>query len=213
MKIDAVILAKSTMWGKFCVAGIDIHSGMWVRFVSYADGEPLDDSLMMFINASGSCEVMDAARIRIAQRIPRHNHTEDCMIERDAWLKLGRFSMNDVLLAHPEEEYRFIFGNDREYVDEYEMRKLRFRYSLILIKAENLVINFEYNRKQEVKTTAEFIHNNRKYKYIRVTDPEYEFTEIRDKIIINKAYLVMSMPVKPFWGRYYKLIAKILLPD
>ena len=41
MKVDAVILAKSTMWGRFCVAGIDIPSGMWLRFTGYDDGEPI----------------------------------------------------------------------------------------------------------------------------------------------------------------------------
>ena len=82
MKIDAVILAKSNMWGNYCVAGIDISSGRWVRFVSYGDGEPLNDSQMMFVNAPGSCEPLDLARVRVAKRLPHANHTEDCMIEQ-----------------------------------------------------------------------------------------------------------------------------------
>ena len=209
MKIDAVILAKSTMWGNFCVAGIDIHSGMWVRFVSYGDGEPLNDSQMMFINAAGSCEPLDVARIRIAKRLPKHNHSEDCMIERDAWLKLGRFTIYDVLKIHDEEEYRYIFGNNREYVTEQEMHELRHRYSLILVKAENLTLHTERNRQNELKTRAEFIHHGRQYKYIRVTDPEYEYDSDRECVKIGDAYLAMSMPVKPFRGRYYKLVAKI----
>ena len=208
MKIDAVILAKSTMWGKFCVAGIDVHSGGWVRLVGYRDGDPLDDSQMMFINDCGSCQPLDLARIRIAQRLPRHNHVEDCMIERDAWLKLGRLSVNEVLQTHPEESYRFIFGNGMEYVTDEEMSQLRFRYSLILIRAESLTLAPERNRKDELKARASFIHNGRQYEHIRVTDPEYEHRT--DTFTLGTAYLVMSMPVNPFKGRYYKLIAKIL---
>ena len=209
MKIDAVILAKSTMWGNFCVAGIDMHSGMWVRFVSYGDGEPLDDSQMMFINDSGSCNPLDVARIRIVHRMPRKNHTEDCMIERDAWLKLGRLTIEEVLQVHVAESYRYIFGNDREYVDEEEMKQLRLRYSLILIKAESLRLYHEYNFEGERKTRAEFVHNGRKYTAIRVTDPEYSGQLMN----FETAYLVMSMPAKPFMGRYYKLIAKIFPPQ
>ena len=209
MKIDTVLLAKSTMWGKFCTAGIDIHSGMWVRFVGYEDGDPLDDSQMMFLNDGGSCEPLDVARVRIAKRIPRGNHTEDCMIERDAWLKLGRMSIQDVLRVHPEEEYRYIYGSDKEYLTESEMLEKRFRYSLILIRAENLTIHFELNRKGEIRGRAEFIHHGRAYSNIRITDTEYEPQEMRDDQNIGNAFLVMSMPVKPFNGLYYKLIAKI----
>ena len=208
MKIDAVILAKSTMWGKFCVAGIDVRTGYWVRFVGYGDGNPLDDSQMMFINDAGSCEPLDLARIRVAKRIPRHNHVEDCMIERDAWLKLGRLSIDEVLAVHPEESYRFIYGNGREYVDEEEMMELRFRYSLILIRADNLTLRPERNRNDELRARAFFTHNGRDYEHIRVTDPDYE--HCTDSLKLGGAYLVMSMPVKPFNGRYYKLIAKIL---
>ena len=209
MKIDAVILAKSTMWGNFCVAGIDIHSGMWVRFVSYGDGEPLNDSQMMFINFPGSCEPLDVARIRVAKRLPKHNHSEDCMIERDAWLKLGRFTIHDVLKIHEDEEYRYIFGNNREYLTGQEMRTLSHRYSLILVKAENLTLYTERNYSNELKTRAEFTHQGRQYRYIRVTDPEYEYASEGECVKIGDAYLTMSMPVKSFRERYYKLIAKI----
>ena len=209
MKIDAVILAKSSMCGKFCVAGIDIKSGMWVRFIGYGNGEPLDDSQMLFINDGGSCEPLDVARIRIARELPHHNHTEDYMIERDMWLRLGRMSIQDVLRVHPEEEYRFIFGNDREYVTDEEMRELRHRYSLILIRAEKLTLYVERNFDGELKIRAEFVHHGREYRYIRVTDPDYVPKTPGASEIIGNAYLVMSMPVKPFKGRYYKLVAKI----
>ena len=208
MKIDAVILAKSSMWGKFCVAGIDIHSGMWVRFIGYGDGEPLDDSQMLFINDGGSCEPLDVARIRIARELPRKNHTEDYMIERDMWLHLGRMTIQEVLQIHPEEEYRFIFGNDREYVSEFEMSKLRHRYSLILIRAENMTLYVERNRDGELKVRAEFVHHGRQYSRIRVTDPYY-LPKREGRLRLGDAYLTMSMPVKPFHGRYYKLVAKI----
>lgn len=211
MKLDTVILAKSNMWGNYCVAGIDIHSGMWVRLVSYGDGKPLNDSQMMFINDEGSCQPLDAARIRIAKRLPKHNHVEDCMIERDAWLKLGRMTLQEVLSIHEDEEYRQIFGNDREYLTEQEMQKLKHRYSLILVKAENLTLYTERNRKRELKTRATFIHHGREYSAIRVTDPEYELKTDDVNVKIGDAYLTMSMPVKPFNGRYYKLIAKILI--
>ena len=209
MNIDAVLMAKSTMWGKFCTAGIDIHSGMWVRFVGYGDGDPLDDSQMMFLNDGGSCEPLDVARVRVAKRVPGKNHTEDCMIERDGWLRLGRMTIQDVLKIHDEEEYRYIYGNGREYLTEEEMQQKRFRYSLILVRAENLTLRIKQSFEGQKRVRAEFVHHGRPYQDIRVTDTEYEPENVRDGQRIGTAFLVMSMPVKPFKGRYYKLIAKI----
>ena len=213
MKIDAVIMAKSDMWGKFCVAGIDVHSGMWVRFVGYEDGNPLDESQMMFINDGGSCNPLDLARIRIAKRFPRHNHVEDCMIERDAWMRLGRLTIQEVLSVHDEEEYRYIFGNGREYLTDDEMKNLRLRYSLILIRAENMTLYSEENTRGEIKYRAEFTHCGRTYTRIRVTDPEYSPKRSGLRMTIGTAYLTMSLPAKPFNERYYKLVAKIFPAD
>ena len=216
MKLDAVIMAKSTMFGNFCVAGIDVESGEWVRFVAFETGEPLADFQLMFVNDSGSCEPLDVGRIGIARRIPRHNHTEDCMIKYTPWLKMGRMELAEVFKIHPPEEHEYIFGTPRNYVDEFEMRELRLRYSLILIEVESLRIYFAPNSRGLMRGKADFIYNGVEYRNIRVTDPKYE-TEpdltiaTKFSLTMPRAYLVMSMPVRPFEanGRYYKLIAKI----
>ena len=216
MKIDAVILAKSSMWGNFCVAGIDIDTGKWVRFVSYEKGEPLADYQLIFVNSGGSCEPLDVGRIGIAQRIPRRNHTEDCMIKYSPWLKIGKLKFEDVLKIHPAEDHKFIFGNANNYITEYEMQRFRFNYSLILIHVEKLEIFFENNFTGNIRGRANFIYNGVKYRFIRVTDTGYEPDEQAGiskefRIMLPRAYLVMSMPVSPFQGRYYKLIAKIFV--
>ena len=61
----------------------------------------------------------------------------------------------------------------------------------------------------KLKIRAEFVHHGREYRYIRVTDPDYEAKNFGASVKIGDAYLAMSMPVKPFKGRYYKLVAKI----
>ena len=213
MKIDAVILAKSTMWGAFCVAGLDVNNDRWVRFVSFEDGDPLADYQLMFMNSPGSCQPLDVGRISIAREIPKRNHSEDVMIKRDLWLKLGRMTIDDVLKFHPAEEYRYIFGNDCEYVTEGEMMRLGFRYSLILVHVQGLSVRYEQNFSGKIRGRAEFSYNGVCYRNIRVTDPEYEHG--KGSVNFGEAFLVMSMPVKPFRenGRYYKLIAKIFTKE
>jgi len=214
MKIDAVIMAKSLMFGNFCVAGIDVETGAWVRFVAFETGEPLADFNLMFVNASGSCEVLDVGRIGIARKIPKNNHTEDLMIKYTPWLKMGRMKIDEVLKIHEPENHEFIFGTPHDYVHASEMQKLKLNYSLILIKVEDLKIHFLENFHGDIRGRADFIYNGVEYKNIRVTDPYYEINENLIKnycFMMKNAYLVMSMPASPFWknGKYYKLIAKI----
>ena len=212
MKIDSVIMAKSNMFGKFCVAGIDLYSGKWVRFVSFEDGEPLEDFQLIFINSPGSCKVLDTARIPIARKIghSRQNHSEDFMIKYAAWLKLGQMNLQDVIKFHPPENYDYLFGNSREYLTLDEMSSCKINYSLILIEAEDLKIYHELNYNNELKTRADFDYNGDLYTHIRVTDPDFDNGK---NLLIPHAYLVMSMPAKPLRenGRFYKLIAKIFV--
>ena len=216
MKIDAVIMAKSTMLGNFCVAGIDINSGKWVRFVSFEDGNPLADFQLMFVNQGGSCQPLDIGRIGIAGKVPKLNHSEDCMIKYTPWLNMGHMEIENVLEIHPAENHEYIFGNVENYIDEIEMQRYGFNYSLILIQVKDLQIIFEKNFKQELKGRADFLYNGRQYKHMRITDPEYQLhnnnSMIADfKITASKAYLVISMPAQSFYGRYYKLVAKIFI--
>ena len=211
-------MAKSTMFGNFCVAGIDMNSGEWVRFVAFETGDPLADYELIFVNEIGGCEPLDAARIGIARRVPRRNHTEDCMIKRMAWLKLGRMNLDDVFKIHPPEnhQHQFVFGTPRNYIDEFEMRELNLKYSLTLVSVENLKIIFSENVHGIIRGKACFSYNGVDYDDVRVTDPAYETVLPFMKnfsIKIPAACLVMSMPSKPLQvketGRYYKLIAKI----
>ena len=54
------------------------------------------------------------------------------------------------------------------------MNFYNFNYSLILIQVKDLKIIFERNFKNELKGRADFIYNGNKYKYMRITDPEYQ---------------------------------------
>ena len=214
MKIDAVIMAKSSMYGNFCVAGINIETGEWVRFVAFETGEPLADFNLMYVNAPGSCEVLDIGRIGIAREVPKNNHTEDLMIKYTPWLKMGRMKLDEVLKIHAPEEHKFIFGTPLNYVDVSEMQKLKLNYSLILIKVEKLEISFIKNFRGDIRGRANFIYNGVEYSDIRVTDPYYEINDSFMKnysLKTDAAYLVMSMPSTPFYknGKYYKLVAKI----
>ena len=210
MKIDSVIMAKSNMFGKFCVAGIDLYSGKWVRFVSFEDGAPLEDFQLIFINSPGSCKILDTARIPIARKIghSRQNHSEDFMIKYEAWLKLGQMDLQEVIKFHPPENYDYLFGNSREYLTLDEMSKYKINYSLIFIEVEDLKIYHEFNYNNELKARANFDYNGDLYTHIRVTDPEFDNAK---NLLIPHAYLVMSMPAKPFYEKFYKLIAKIFV--
>ena len=202
MKIDAVILTKSNMWGKFCVAGIDVNCGKWIRFVLDEYGEPLSDANLKFTNTSGICKPLDIVRFEAVRYAPIRNHTENYIVEPFSCTKLGSCGIDDVLKIHPAEMHKYIFCTNDSNIGGRFMDRLRLNYSLMLIYADTVEI-----RSNDGKSRAAFMYNGTQYEYMRITDPDYAG---RNELI-TEAYIVMSMPNTPFRanGKYYKFVAKI----
>ena len=214
--IRAVILTKSNMFGNFCVAGIDVSTGQWVRFVANQKGDPLTREHLR-LQDGGECEPLDVVDVDVSRHVPARHHTENYLIRpRLPWVKIAQWRMGDVLDLHPVETHRFLYGDFRPYLEEPFLSKLNFNYSLILIQVRNLAIEYERNAQGEVKPKASFSYNRESYRWIRVTDPFYAPDEEGDAgegIAIGDAYLVVSLPQDSYHGKYYKLIAKIFPID
>ena len=192
---DAVILTKSYMQGGFCVAGIDVKTGKWIRFVRDEKGSSMPYSFPY--------NPLDVVRVEIDRYNPVRNHTEDYIVK--ALKLISRVSLNDVINIHAPENHGFIFGNSSTTLSEQEMQMFNFDYSLIFIRVEGMHI---YQRKRSNKYVAYFDYNGVYYKNLRITDPIYN-PKLGD-LYFENAYIVVSMPKDSFRdGLYYKFVAKI----
>ena len=207
MEHKIVILTKSAMHKGFCVAGIDIDSGTWVRLVSDKNGSPLGKNYTAYRNTIGECQPLDVVSVNIIAKVPIRNQQENFQINAESMYKLGTCSLSQVLHIHQAENHQYIFGNALKRLTENNMQGFNFNHSLILVYVHDLI----FTTSDYGKNKANFIYNDIQYKYMSVTDPEYFAEKIADGTKFRNAYLVVSMPKEPHErdGYYYKLIAKI----
>lgn len=206
MEHKIVILTKSAMHKGFCVAGIDIDSGTWVRLVSDKNGSPLNAYYTAYCNTNGECRPLNVVSVNIIANVPIHNQRENCQISAESMYKLGTCeNIHQVLQFHQAENHQYIFGNALKRLTENNMQGFNFNHSLILVYVHDLI----FTTSDYGKNKANFIYNGIQYKYMSVTDPEYFAEKIADGTKFRNAYLVVSMPKDSFQGYYYKFIAKI----
>lgn len=202
--IELAILTKSSKNRGYCVAGIEIKSGEWVRLVSSdADSHgALFDRNMQYKNG-GVCQILDVARVPILRSVSGEYQPENVLIdERIPWEKTGRLSVDELLALHPVEDHPNLLGNTYPYITKERIGMVG--HSLALVMVNDLVITHP----EERKTKAEFTYLGIQYRDMAVTDRDYY--RVQNNTCIETAILVVSLPDAPISERkYYKFIAKI----
>lgn len=200
--MDVVILTKSSKFGGYCVAGIDIKSGKWIRLVSCGDANrgPLLKKHMEYRDGS-ACSILDIARVPIIRRVPSDHQPENVLIdEGERWEKVGRLSVEGLLDLHPAEKHRYLLGNAYSYITKDRIGTVG--HSLVLVQVSDL----EITHPDERKTKASFRYRGTLYKDMSVTDPDHYKTPYE----AENAILVLSLPDTPVNERYYyKFVAKV----
>ena len=204
MEKNIAILTKSSKNKRYCVAGIDMNNGMWVRLVSadeISHGALSNDD--MRYDDGSPCNILDVAKIQIVCPAPNDFQPENVLIDaKKPWKRLGHLSIKDVLSIHPAERHSVILGNKYAYLTDAKIGTVG--HSLVLIQVRDLMLS----RSENLKTKAQFYYGAYKYEKMSVTDPQYY--SVVDPMNIGNAVLVVSLPDAPHNEKYYyKFIAKI----
>ena len=208
MKRKVAILTKSSKHGGFCVAGIDLDTGEWIRLVSN-DTQTHGALSRQDITYEDRriCTPLDVVLVDIVGAAPLVHQPENYLIDsRRYWEKTGECTLSDVLDVHPAEVRPYLYGNLNSFVDDEEIDDIG--YSLTLVKVASLTINQTTNIYGKPKTKASFVYNGKLYTNMSVTDPD--FYSVPDGTRYANAYLVISLPDTPIPENcYYKFVAQI----
>lgn len=207
MNIDVAIMTRSSKHGGYCVAGIDMKNGNWVRLTSNDEeshGALFADDIRY--ENGRLCEPLDIVRVELIGNNPSQYQPENMLIDNSYfWVKKGECTIHDILRIHPSEQHDLILGNRYEYIRENSIGEVG--HSLVLVKVSNLVLRV-VNSFGSLKTKADFSYNSIEYNFFSVTDPNY--FRLPNTITLKKAILVMSLPDSPYpEDKYYKFIAQI----
>ena len=209
MQVELVILTKSSKHKGYCVAGVDVKNGQWIRLVSADESShgALFQRDMKYADKTAS-QILDVVRVQVVDRYPSANQPENVLIAQNhCWEKTGSLTIDEVLKIHPPEKHSLIFGNLFPYVIEADIGAIG--YSLALVHGKYLHITRKPNPYGvNEKTKVSFKCGPKWYNNISVTDSDYY--DIPDGTKISNAILVISLPDTPYpRDEYYKFVAKI----
>ncbi|MEN1761572.1 dual OB domain-containing protein [Anoxynatronum sibiricum] len=220
MKKSIILLTKSKKYRNYCIAGIDINNGEWVRIVSndtnihYA----VKQEDIMYEN-NEEAEIFDIIAIECEKDRKSYYQSENYIFDNAYyWEKIGKATINDVLAIKPCENRNFIFYDTNKKVASDYLKTINSDdiYSLMLICPTNVeIIVKQWSHDEEKKITMNFEYNSNRYRYIPITDEIFN-NQHRTKIDGNYSLHynpILIMSLGEMYERdkcHYKLIASVL---
>ena len=217
MKIfKLVILAVSAKHNNYCVAGVDIDSGKWIRPISeraeLEEAVPLED--LKYPDGS-HVELLDVVEIKFSDRsVDNPIQPENFFYnQKYFWQKVGRVTLQEVIDKRGYDLRDKIFYNNERSIFGVDVEKISARESLLLLPVENLFIAVEQD-KEHKKFFADFEYRGKKYFRFSVGDKavrkKYETNGAGKYLLKASASVVFSL-TNPFRANYqcYKMLAQI----
>lgn len=201
---DMVILTRSIKHGEYCVAGIDVHTGQWIRLVSddvSTEGALTRKDLLM--DNHNIAELLDVAHVKNAEYCPTPVQTENYRIDRKTTLGyLGRTTIEDVLKHYPQPKKNEIFIGSSSVIQPWRIGKIDHSLEL------HTVTDLTFYKAE--KSKADFSIGQQRFCGYSMTDQRY-YDYCDRKLTIQAANIVCSLPDDK-WARdncYCKFIAAI----
>ena len=206
MKKEIIILTKSAKINGFCVAGIDIHNGEWIRLVS-EDNEAGEGAVLrkdLLYNDYSEAQIFDIIEVN-GYNSPTNAQKEN-FIYNGKWNKIGTGSLQNVISKCSCN--RFIFGSTSATLNESEITG----ESLLLAIIDNITIDVYVNDFGKKKFKINFTCNGSKYDGINLSDIELknQCSRVGKYSIDGQHYAVFSITGKfRETELYYKMLAKL----
>lgn len=111
MNKNIVLLACSKKHNNYCVAGIDVESGEWVRIVSddLAISEAVTADDMRFEDGTLP-QLLDIVRVPVLERRPNYYQPENYILDdRDYWSRIGKANAKKVAANYATNRPEYLF--------------------------------------------------------------------------------------------------------
>lgn len=209
---NIIILTVSYKHQGYCVAGIDLHDGSWIRIVSRDIHNERSVPLSVITFEDGSLVApFDVMRINFSEHCPTALQPENWLYDDSKeWIYLRKSNIEEVLKIHPHDNPDFIFFNNDRCVVDHDL--IKGTPSLIITEIENPLLNIRTFEKKKYKLS--FDYNNNSYSNISVTDPEFRrmHAHLDDGTYSFDSNLIAVLSLADKYeidGKYYKIVANL----
>lgn len=237
-EIRFLCLAVSRREGGYCIAGIDIDSGAWIRPVKATTHGALE-FLDVYIpdertKKSRVMKPFDIMRLTLGDSIKSPGQPENWTLASPSATKVISHASDDRAhletlrkLVEPSESFSFLFGTDNNKVPHAAIEKEAISHSLLLVRPKDLSWVRTTNIRNKPRIEGAFNFGKRNIHYsLPITDIEWEsalLQQTKDTQVIyeedspgmtttSEILLTVSLGDHfPETGYHYKLIAGVLL--
>jgi hypothetical protein len=208
---DLLILANSKKNNGYCVAGKDIISNKWIRFVGNPNGAELNVIQIAYNDLAGKRQMIPYEpfnkfiRVDLDNAVPLCYQPENMLISQTLWQEI-QVTQHNIIYDTPADLWGI---NDRIKADDIKQGLINITQSLYLIQVTNLrlyINNYYANR-------AIFEYGNNIYNLGATMNPAI-FRNILNGIRKHNNILTVSL-AGPFFNRntnqheHYKLVAAV----
>lgn len=217
MEKEIVILTKSRKYKNYCVAGIDLTNGEWIRLIS-GDSEihnAVKSQDLIYENGE-EVQILDKVIVKCEMCNSIFYQPENAILKTGYYMKFkGRVKPSELLPFLSTKEYIF-YNNDRKIHKDKLLTYINSdNHSLVLIKPENpkIYVKTWDDGRKTVKSI--FRYNNIRYNYLSVTDHlfEEEYLNKNDGTYELQQDVLFVISLGEVYNRddcHYKLIASII---
>ncbi|MBQ8178151.1 MAG: hypothetical protein IJ033_03060 [Clostridia bacterium] len=205
-RVRLVILAKSYKQGGYCVAGLNLFNGEWIRLVS---SRGHDNAISKYAMDSRSINCLDIVDVDLIEHVPLACQKENFRVyEETGIIKTGKLGLEDVVNEMNLDKPNYIFANSDKYIFARDVKELN--RSLLFVKVSNFQVTTKSNfETDKPKFKCSFCYNNTYYVNLSLTDPNFCSLDKVGKVL-RSAALVISLPSKAYEdGAFYKFVSSV----
>lgn len=199
-----LILACSAKHYGYCVAGIVVDTGEWIRLVGSRNisNNEIPKQYMRYVSGN-KCNPLDIVYVDIIERIPGRIQPENALVNLSVRPRFIERVGVDILLNYLSND-RFIYKNDNAYLDEISAIQCGCSLKLYMVNDIEL---FFLEKDGKSKAKVSFYYNGIYYDKWSMTDPDYYNQQ--EGIICQTGIILVSIPEDDYNGNYYKFVSKI----
>lgn len=214
MDVKIVLLTKSRKYNNYCIAGVDLDTGKWIRLVSsQADIHCAVPEIDLTYENGLQAQIFDVIQVKLTKAVPLYFQPENYEYNSNHyWTKLGTSSLGEVKRLVNQHTDSYIFHNsDKRLLGSFVTGLAASqRYSLRFIFVARVVLSVE--RYERLKHKISFSYNGVHYTDFSVTD--YVFIQpyqSEGSFVFNNVGLVISLgELYTRDQNHYKLVAAVI---
>jgi hypothetical protein len=214
MDVKIVLLTKSRKYNNYCIAGVELNSGKWIRLVSsQADIHCAVPEIDLTYQDGSQAQIFDVIQVKLTKQVPLYFQPENYEYNSEYyWTKLGSSSLEEVKKLVNQHADPFVFHNsDKRLLGSFVTGLTPSNhYSLKIIFVARAVLSVE--RYEKLKYKISFSYSGKSYTDLSVTDDAFiQPYQSEGSFTLNNVGLVISLG--ELYTRdqcHYKLVAAVI---